>query len=225
VQILSNFPNSGGIALKPAFRTALIALAGFFMGVILICSLLITGVLSPEIFSTRTAANRPPAANPLESALLVAFHVKMDDFPQLSTWIHPEKGVIFTPFSTVDPERDLSFSAQEVANFAADRTVYLWGLTAVEGAPIQMSALDYMHRYVGERDYAMAPLAAVGSILRTGDSPENVAEVFPNSIFVELHIPHAGPKRADDWSSLKIVFEEYEDELKVIAFIHSEMTL
>ena len=164
--------------------------------------------------------------NPLESALRVAACIKADDFAGLSAWIHPEKGVTFTPFSTVDREKDLNFSSAQVAGFATDKQIYLWGLTDSEGAPIQLTTLDYMHRYVGGRDYTRAPLTAVDIVLKTGNRQENVAEAYPDSIFVELHIPQVDPKwKGADWSSLKVVFEEYQGQLKVIALIHSEMTV
>ena len=212
--------------MKPALRVILLLLAGLLLGASLMCLPLMTGALPQGMYPAPPGIPQDETVNPLECALRVAVCIQGDDFAQLSAWVHPEKGVMFTPYSTVDPERDLTFTAADVAGFAFDKRFYLWGLTDAEGAPIQMTALDYIHRYVGGRDYTHAPMASVGNVLKTGNSVENVAEAFPGCVFVELHIPQVDPKLEGlDWSSLKVVFEEYQGRLKVVALIHSEWTI
>ena len=211
--------------MRPALRAVLLLLAGLLLGASLMCVLMVTDSLPHEWYPIHGTPVEN-AGDPLECALRVAACIQADDFAGLSAWIHPEKGVMFTPYSTVDPERDLTFTAAEVAGFATDKKLYLWGLTDAEGAPIQMTALDYMHRYVGGFDYSHAPMTSVGIVLKTGNSVENVAEAYPGSTFVELHIPQIDPKlEGFDWSSLKVVFEENQGRLKVIALIHSEWTV
>jgi hypothetical protein len=214
--------------VKPALRGTLCASAGLLVGAVAVWLLFCTGAVKAP-----GGASNPPAGaaetgagSPLYAALEVAECLRADDFAALAAWVHPQKGVLFTPYSTVEFDKNLSFTDREVALFAHDKTTYLWGVTDGEGKPIQLTPLEYVRRYVSDRDYACAPLAAVGSVLKQGNSVENVAEAFSSGIFVELHIPQVDPKLEGlDWSSLKIVFEEYEGQLKVIALIHSQQTV
>ena len=60
---------------------------------------------------------------------------------------------------------------------------------------------------------------------RTGNCPENAGELFPDGVFVEYHDPGTEEFDGLDWSSLKIVMEEYEGSLKVVAIVNSCYTL
>ena len=209
-------------------KKTLPVLAGLLVGILLAYLLFAAGVF-PTIGSPSPHGISDELANsPLLSALRVAVCIKEDDFAGLGEWIHPEKGVYFTPLSTVDLSTDRSFSAAEVSAFATDGQLYLWGVANGEGAPIQMTPLDYIRRYVGDRDYSLAPIISVGLVNKTGTRMENVSTVFPEPdyVFVEFHIPLLDPKwEGMDWSSLKVVFEEYQGSLKVVALIHSEWTM
>ena len=214
--------------MKTSMRNALFIVSGLIAGFALCCLLNVAGLLPFADGRAYPEECKVLADSPLLSALNVARCIKEDDFSGLGDMIHPEKGVAFTPMSTVDPENDLTFSAAAVSAFETDKQLYLWGVADGEGAPIRMTPLDYMRRYVGDRDYVRAPITSVGFVVRTGNREENVLDVFPKSdyVFVELHIPQLDPKwEGMDWSSLKVVFAEYSGELKVVALIHSEWTM
>ena len=209
-------------------KKTLLVLSGLLVGVLLAYLLFATGAFPLGNDPNPPGIGDDLANSPLLSALRVAVCIKDDDFAGLGRWIHPEKGVRFTPLSTVDTNSDRSFSSAEVASFATDKQLYLWGVTNGDGAPIQMTPLDYVRRYVGDRDYSLAPVTSVGIVNKTGTRAENVSAVFPEPdyVFVELHIPQLDPKwEGMDWSSLKVVFEDHQGELKVVALIHSEWNI
>ena len=165
-------------------------------------------------------------ASLLESAYNVVSLIHDGDYSGLSEMVHPEKGVIFVPYSYVDPDKNLSFTAAEVSGFATDTQSYVWGLTDGEGAPIDLTPAEYFSQYVYNADYLNAPVLGINHIVKTGNSMENVADAFSDSQFVEFHFPYIDQDAEGfDWCSLKLVFELYHEQYKLIAVIHSQWTI
>ncbi|MDR1156994.1 MAG: hypothetical protein LBK75_01605 [Oscillospiraceae bacterium] len=181
--------------------------------------------LRPVLWPEKPADVSTSSAALVENAFTVVNCLKQEDFAKLADWVHPEKGILFVPYSTVLPERNLLFTAAEVRRFASDKNVYIWGVTDGEGAPIQSTPVDFFRRYLNNRDYTQASVVGVNTLIKTGNATENVAEAFPEARFVELNISMLDPAQEGlDWSSLKIVFENVRGAYKVVAIIHSQWT-
>lgn len=145
-----------------------------------------------------------------------------ENYPALGQLVHPIRGVTFTPYSTVDPEKDLCFLPAQVAAAGRDETVYLWGVPA-GGGPISLTMPEYFRQYVYNADYQTAPERGVDETLVSGNAWENVEEVFPQERYVEYHFPGLKPENQQlDWCSLKLVFSDHEEEWYLVGLIHSE---
>ena len=59
----------------------------------------------------------------LDSACAVVQAMKQEDWDTLSSFVHPQQGVTFTPYSTVEPEMDLNFSAQQIKKLVKDESI------------------------------------------------------------------------------------------------------
>lgn len=152
--------------------------------------------------------------------------MKQGDYEALSRMIHPEKGVLFAPYSTVDPETNLTFSAQEIARLEENTKKYFWGSSNGSGLPIELTLLEYFKTFVFHTDYTMVPEIGVNQILKTGNSLENVLQVYEDGVTVEFHFPSLSEKTEGmDWCSLKLVFEPYEKTYKIVAIVHSQWTI
>ena len=162
----------------------------------------------------------------VDRAYLVLGYIENEDYVSLAKTVHPEKGVTFTPFSTVDVKSDVCFTKTQVAGIADNKTVYIWGVYDGDGSPVSMTPVDYFKRFVYNFDYASVGVLGVNSVIKEGNSLENVREVYKDAQFVEFHSPGADPQYAGiDWCSLKLVFEVYNDKLMLTAVIHSEWTI
>ena len=152
--------------------------------------------------------------------------IKSQNFEKLSDMIHPEDGVYFAPYSYIDKNASMHFTSEQVKNFAADNTSYLWGITDGEGAPINLTPKQYFEKYVFAHDYTKAPVIGHDTIIKSGNSIENVKDVFPDCEFVEFHFPGFDEQfNGMDWSTLRIVFREYEGTYKIVAIINAQWTI
>lgn len=162
----------------------------------------------------------------LNRATAVITALRDHDYVTLATMVHPVDGVVFTPYSTVDLEANLRFSAAQIAALDGDSQTYVWGFTDGKGDEIELTISDYLARYVYNANFANAPILGIDEVMGTGNALENVAEVFPDGRFVEYYFPGLNPDHNGfDWCGLKLVFSVYDGEYKLAALIHSEWTI
>ncbi|NLF35043.1 MAG: hypothetical protein GX585_03660 [Clostridiales bacterium] len=162
----------------------------------------------------------------LEYADQAALALREEAYVALSSMVHPVRGITFTPYSTVDEEANLTFTAAEISNAGTESTKFIWGLADGSGNPIQLTMADYFEAFVYNADYLEAPVIGVDQVMARGNSPENVAEAYPDARFVEYHFPGLLPENQGfDWCSLKLVFELYRGSYKLVGIVHSQWTI
>lgn len=162
----------------------------------------------------------------LSSACAVNRCFQQGDWATLSAYVHPDLGVTFTPYSTVEPESDQNFTAEQIKNLAQDQNVYTWGFEDGRGDPIQMTVSRYFQRYVYDRDYTQAEEIGIDRIITGGNALENLTEAYPDCRFVDFCFPSADPVNDGlDWSSLKLVFQPQEEHWYLVGVVHGEWTI
>ena len=180
----------------------------------------------------KPARTEIPVINPkenfplLNSACAALRTIQQRDYAALAAWVHPERGVTFTPYSTVDPESDLNFSAAQVKKFGTDSERYIWGAVPGTGELIQMTPEEFVSRYIFGADYTQASKIGIDKINISGNALENVTEAYSDCRFVEFTFPGAGTgAQGQDWNSLKMVFAPAETQWYLVALIHSQWTV
>lgn len=161
----------------------------------------------------------------LADAFAVAEAFRDRNYQVLSDWIHPTDGVYFIPYSTVKPDENQHFSKADVRNFAGIKDSYVWGTIDGEGSPISLTPEAYIDRYVYDYDFLQAPIVGINTVVKTGNSLENVKDAFPDCEFVEFHYPGSTKYDGLDWKSLKLVFSMTDGGRRLVAVIHSEWTV
>ena len=228
------------------FPCVLCLVIGLLVGVLLPIDLWGDGIppaMTPSsAFNSTTAPNKSEGnssssenAEPLDisdnfpllsSACAVNGAIQRGNWAALSTYVHPSRGVTFTPYSTVDPESDLTFTVDQIKNLAQDQNVYTWGFEDGRGDPIKMTILEYFERYVRNADYTQASEIGVDRIMTGGNALENLAEAYPGCRFVDFSFPSADPVNDGlDWSSLKLVFQAEGDRWYLVGVVHGEWTI
>lgn len=200
---------------------------------------IIAGVVSSNVIFSTTGfslfgvhSENPPSYAGMDNADLAALafevleYIRDGDFEALAEITHPDFGVVFSPSATITLAANRRFTAEQIAQFATDNTIYVWGINDI-GEPIELTPVDYFARFVFSSDYFSASMIGINRIVRSGNALENITEEFPGVRFVDFHIPGEDRYPPDelDWSSLRLGFEEHEDKLWLTVIVHSRWTV
>lgn len=148
------------------------------------------------------------------------------DAQAISDLIHPTKGVRFTPYTYVSLENDRVFNQQQFRNFFKDQQAYLWGHYDGSGDDIRLTPGQYYEKFVYGEDYINADQIGYNQVLSSGNMLENQFEVYDNPIVVEYYFPGFNPDYAGmDWRSLRLVFEPYQNDWKLVGIINNQWTI
>lgn len=151
--------------------------------------------------------------------------IKNYDMKKVANYVHPDKGVRFSPYAYVDVKKDLVFTAKQVKNLASDTKIYHWGYYDGSGEPIQLKFSDYYQRFIYDVDFVNAPQVGYNKTLGHGNTINNAFEVYKNSIIVEYHFPGFDPQyEGMDWRSLRLVYQKKNNVWYLVGVIHDQWT-
>jgi len=213
-------------SLPKILSEILLALGGVVAGFLIANALFSAAGFS--IFSKAQESPPPPSVSTNADLTALAYsvlgYIKDGDYASLANAAHPEFGVVFSPSATVTLSTNRYFQPDQIAQFATDTNVYIWGVMRGSGEPIEMTPKDYIAKFVFDKDYTAASLIGVNRVVRSGNALENITDVFPDVQFVDFHLTGGDKDSAEDlnWSSLRLGFEEYEGKLWLSVIIHSE---
>jgi len=160
----------------------------------------------------------------LDQASQVIAVLKEKDMTTLSSYVHPQLGLRFSPYASVK-DTDQVFSVVKVAGLMADPTVYTWGAYDGSGAPIDLTFANYYSKFVYDADFANAPQLALNHLLGGSTSMDNIFEFYQSAMFVEYHFPGFDPQfEGMDWRSLRLVFIEDNNTWYLVGIIHDQWT-
>ena len=152
--------------------------------------------------------------------------LKQRDTKTLSEYIHPDKGVLFSPYANVDINSNLNFSSTELKNILSNKTKFTWGSYDGSGEPMKMTFEEYFNKFIYDKAFITAPDIGYNRVVGSGNSINNSFTVYPNSIIVEYHFPGFDTKyEGIDWESLRLVFEQKENTWYLVAIIHDQWTI
>lgn len=161
-----------------------------------------------------------------ESADELIKAIKEKDAKTIAEYVHPIKGVRFTPYTTVSAENDIIMNIENMIRFFEDENLYVWGYYDGSGEEIILTPNQYYEKFIYSEDFIDAVEIGYNEVLTGGNMIENQFDVYKNSIIVEYHIPEINPEYEGlDWQSLRLVFEEYEGDWKLVGVIHNQWTI
>ena len=173
-----------------------------------------------------------PALNPkenfplLNAACAVVRLIQQRNYAGLSAYVHPDRGLTLTPYSTVNPVDDLTFTAAQVAAGGHHGTPEPWGRVPGPGELIQMTPEEFFSAHLAVSDYTQASRIGVDQVNISGNALENVAEAYPGCRFVDFTCPGSGAaNQGQDWSALKLVFLPEQDHWLLVGLVHSQWTV
>ncbi len=213
---------------KVNITMALIGLIVLFASTILFSACGLFEIKNPdgndEVLQTETKEDIKSNIN--KKAMDVISALKNKDMEKLSELVHPENGVRFSPYGYVDVENDLVFAASEVMSLLTDSTIRTWGSYDGTGDPIELTFEDYYQKFIYDVDFANAEQIGYNEVLGHGNSLNNSAEVYKDSVIIEFHFSGFDSQyEGMDWRSLRIVFEKAKDTWYLVGIIHDQWTI
>ncbi len=152
--------------------------------------------------------------------------LKNKDADKIADYVHPVKGVRFTPYTTVSIENDVVMSKENMKLFFEDENSYIWGSYDGIGEEIKLTPSQYYEKFIYTEDFISTDKVGYNKVLSSGNSVENQFDVYKNSIIVEYYLPEINPEYEGlDWQSLRLVFEEYDGNWKLVGIIHNQWTI
>ncbi|MBW8360640.1 MAG: hypothetical protein K0M56_00475 [Kaistella sp.] len=150
--------------------------------------------------------------------------LKARNYEQFSTFIHPEKGIHFSMYAYVRPEQDKHFSREDFLRYISTRTKFTWGEKDGSGDILVLPLKDYLETWVFKRDFTQSEYH-LNSFKGTGNSLNNLKEMYPKADFTENYILGSEKYSGMDWNALRLVFEEYEGKYYLIAVVNDQWTI
>jgi hypothetical protein len=148
------------------------------------------------------------------------------DIGTLSTFVHPTNGVRISHGTYVQPEHDLHFSAEDLRKAWTSGQPFVWGTADGTGDPIRMNFRAYVELWM-KPDYTKAPKVGYNAPpLRAGNTPNNLADVYPGSIRIEHHFPGFDARYDGmDWQSLWLVFQPMGADWYLVGIARGSWTI
>jgi len=214
--------------VKKPLVSIMLILSGIILGALLLSAVFaLTGFsLFGRNHNSSTSGDEAGNAALITLAYTVLEHIRDEDYQALSQVVHPEAGVVFTPYATVNLSTDRRLGADQIAVLNTDTNIYIWGVYNGSGEPIELTQAEYFKQFIPAENCLKASIIGVDQIVRSGNALENITDELPDVKFVDFHMPASpGTSMEDyDWSSLKLGFEEFEGRLWLIAVVTSKWT-
>ncbi|WP_052738019.1 hypothetical protein [Bacillus sp. SA1-12] len=166
-----------------------------------------------------------PQETILEKSEEVLQALKEKNRDKLASYIHKEKGVLFSPYIFVE-DKAITFDSEKMKGFFQDTQTYTWGIQDGSGEPIELKPSDYYEKYIYNDQFDQADEVVFDPKVPRGNMKRNLAEVFPGSHTVEYYIKGTEENGNMDWKALNLVFEQDKDgEWVIVGIVHDQWTI
>lgn len=156
----------------------------------------------------------------------VIMALKQRDMNALAAYVHPGKGVRFSPYIFINPDSDLVFSAERIRWFFQDRKERIWGYYEDTATPLKLTNEAYFKSYIYDDNYVFADKINFNREIKGSLTAGNVFEVYPKAIVVEyLCSKNGNPDEDSAWRDLKLVFTAEEKTWYLVGIIHDQWTI
>ena len=154
-------------------------------------------------------------------------YIKNKQYSKLDSLVHPEKGIRFSPYATVDASTDKKFSKEEFAAlFTTNKNKkYNWGSYDGSGDPILLTAPQYFNKFVYDANFLDPQKAGVNKVFKEGNSINNLESFYKDADFTESHFTGSRKSSGLDWKSVRLVFQQYNGRYYLVGIVHDGWTI
>ncbi len=173
-----------------------------------------------------TAANKDSLLADVTKKILT--EIKYFNLEAIVPYIHPTEGVRFSPYAFIDIHNDVTFTKEAFryqVTKGLEGKIY-WGNYDGIGDQIILTIEEYFKRFVYNADFLNAEKFAVNKFIQTGNTKNNLEDVYKNACFTESNFSGFDPKyKGLDWKSLRLVFKEYNNSFCLVGVVSDGWTI
>jgi len=130
--------------------------------------------------------------------------LKAKDMNKLAGFVHPTKGVRFSPYGYIGKE-DLVFKANALKTLLKSKKIYYWGEYDESAEPMKWTFAKYYGKFVYDYDFAKPDKINYNLKQKNGIMINNIAEFYPKGIEVEYYFEGTDERM---YGSLRLVYEK-----------------
>lgn len=152
--------------------------------------------------------------------------IKTNDFDCFANYIHPLSGVRFSLYAYTDTTTDQLFSSKTFRIAVKNNRIIKWGNEDGSEREVKLPVAQYFKRFVYDVDFLHAEKKSVNTYIGTGNSLNNLKEIYPDCSFTEFYFSGFDATfQGLDWKTLRLVFKNFKNKTYLIAVIHDQWTI
>jgi len=162
----------------------------------------------------------------LNKDVLTAFKNKQYD--SLSLLIHPEEGVLFSPYGYVDTASNVVIKAETMKTWADKKkqVKMVWGWYDGDDEEIKLTMNEYVKLFVYDVDFLKPDSIKVDELVAGEHVLKMLRDFFPGCHIVESHFAGFDKKQEGmDWRNLRLVFKLKDGKYYLIGVVHDEWVI
>ena len=146
-------------------------------------------------------------------------------YEKVEELVHPDICLRFSPYPYM-ADTNLLFCPGELIDTVNSDNIINWGNYDGTGEPIQLTFGDYHDNFIYVADFDSAPIIGLNVEVSSGNSINNIADIYPNGLMIEYYFPEFEAQYGGlDWRSLRLVFINVNEVWYLAAIIHGEWTI
>ncbi|MCT8137339.1 hypothetical protein H1D32_06015 [Anaerobacillus sp. CMMVII] len=165
------------------------------------------------------------------NANAILTHLENESWELLMRSVHPEKGLLFSPYAYVEKDKNVTFTREEVAAFATNENKYVFGHHyAKDDSVYENTPKDFIRSILINYEYLNKKVSYKLTTFNQTYQPSggiinNLSKAFPEGKYVEFFAPPQSEEQEHLWQALRFVFEEREDKrwylVAIVRDVHS----
>lgn len=149
--------------------------------------------------------------------------LKDKNYAEFAAYIHPKKGISFSMYSYLNPQKDKHFTREDFLDYLNKNTRFTWGEKDGTGNLYVLPIKDYLQEWVVLRDFTEAEFS-LNQFKENGNTINNIKKIYPDSQIVENYLPGTEIYSGIDWNSLIFIFDEFEGNYYLVAVANNSWT-
>lgn len=178
--------------------------------------------------------NPPVVDDPLRDSVLLALTkdvltaFKNKQYDSLALLIHPNEGVLFSPYGYVDTAGNVVVKAETMKTWADKKKQpkIMWGWYDGDEEEIRMTINEYVKHFVYDMDFLKPDSLKVDELIAGEHVLKMLRDFFPGCHIVESHFEGVDEKNDGmDYRNLRLVFKKKDGKYYLVGVIHDEWVI